>query len=678
MTHCNVHRWGEGGLTTKTAQPTTKGMVVFQGATAGLKIIGHCFSFKPGHRNCFAYLTDNHTSVIGMRELFREKEPQITVRPLDSHDLIKGPVAQETFEKALLAFPAMSNFCGFKYPIESVLKLWGDTWTTILDASALVSTCELNLSQLKPDFVVLSFYKIFGYPTGLGALLVKSDVMDALHKTYFGGGTVEMHFTRSSIHVPRRSWVDYFEDGTLPYHQIMALRHGFSALKRHVPGGIKAVESHTFGLAQYLYQGLARILHENGNPVVEIYHSSNFISVKEQGGIVNFNLLQCDGKYFGFNVFHRLAKLEQVLVRVGCFCNVGACQKYLQFSDQTMMANYQKGHVCGDDIDLVNGHPTGSIRISFGYYSTTNDVDIVIDLVRNHFVQEDTLKTHYLSTQKAVIEAIYIYPIKSCAPIKVNSWRLSPSGLEYDRHWSIMQNGKCLNQKKIKKLCLLQPDLNLVEGTLILNFPGMTPHILPIQAKNDRSEQYEVCLGSVCGETMDGLDCGQDASEWLCKAFGESNLKLVQQLGRSSVSFNSMSLANEAPYLVVNKSSVDLLWKKLVEDDHLKTHDMTLEILQEQFRANLIISGDTAFQEDQWESIIGRGFSLAFHKKCLRCSMISIDQRSGLELTGVIKTLTRMTKRGFCFGTLFKNSPETSNAIIIVGTNVQIQMKQNN
>eukprot|EP00094_Tigriopus_californicus_P009744 TCALIF_09393-PA protein Name:"Similar to mal3 Molybdenum cofactor sulfurase 3 (Aedes aegypti)" AED:0.06 eAED:0.06 QI:0/0/0/1/1/1/2/0/656 len=573
-------------------------LVFTSGATAGLKIIGHCFSFKPGHRNCFAYLTDNHTSVIGMRELFREKEPQITVRPLDSHDLIKGPVAQETFEKALLAFPAMSNFCGFKYPIESVLKLWGDTWTTILDASALVSTCELNLSQLKPDFVVLSFYKIFGYPTGLGALLVKSDVMDALHKTYFGGGTVEMHFTRSSIHVPRRSWVDYFEDGTLPYHQIMALRHGFSALKRHVPGGIKAVESHTFGLAQYLYQGLARILHENGNPVVEIYHSSNFISVKEQGGIVNFNLLQCDGKYFGFNVFHRLAKLEQVLVRVGCFCNVGACQKYLQFSDQTMMANYQKGHVCGDDIDLVNGHPTGSIRISFGYYSTTNDVDIVIDLVRNHFVQEDTLKTHYLSTQKA--------------------------------------------------------------------------------AKNDRSEQYEVCLGSVCGETMDGLDCGQDASEWLCKAFGESNLKLVQQLGRSSVSFNSMSLANEAPYLVVNKSSVDLLWKKLVEDDHLKTHDMTLEILQEQFRANLIISGDTAFQEDQWESIIGRGFSLAFHKKCLRCSMISIDQRSGLELTGVIKTLTRMTKRGFCFGTLFKNSPETSNAIIIVGTNVQIQMKQNN
>jgi selenocysteine lyase/cysteine desulfurase len=47
---------------------------------------------------------------------------------------------------------------------------------------------------VQPDFVVFSFYKMFGYPTGLGALLIRrrtGDIM--LNRTYFGGGTVDMH-----------------------------------------------------------------------------------------------------------------------------------------------------------------------------------------------------------------------------------------------------------------------------------------------------------------------------------------------------------------------------------------------------------------------------------------------------------------------------------------------------
>ena len=38
---------------------------------------------------------------------------------------------------------------------------------------------------------VLSYYKIFGYPTGLGALLVRKDASKILRQDYFGGGTVE-------------------------------------------------------------------------------------------------------------------------------------------------------------------------------------------------------------------------------------------------------------------------------------------------------------------------------------------------------------------------------------------------------------------------------------------------------------------------------------------------------
>ena len=47
-------------------------------------------------------------------------------------------------------------------------------WSVCLDAAAWVSSSPLDLSQYRPDFVVFSFYKLFGYPTGLGALLVRN------------------------------------------------------------------------------------------------------------------------------------------------------------------------------------------------------------------------------------------------------------------------------------------------------------------------------------------------------------------------------------------------------------------------------------------------------------------------------------------------------------------------
>ena len=75
----------------------------------------------------------------------------------------------------------------------------------------------------RPDFVCVSFYKLFGYPTGLGALLARRDSLKILAegKTYFGGGTVEMHLVDKPRHQPRTAFPEeYFEDGTLPFLQV--------------------------------------------------------------------------------------------------------------------------------------------------------------------------------------------------------------------------------------------------------------------------------------------------------------------------------------------------------------------------------------------------------------------------------------------------------------------------
>ncbi len=62
----------------------------------------------------------------------------------------------------------------------------------LLDAAAFAPTNPLDLRVHKPDLMCLSFYKIFGYPTGMGALIIRSSLVKHLHKRYFGGGSVAL------------------------------------------------------------------------------------------------------------------------------------------------------------------------------------------------------------------------------------------------------------------------------------------------------------------------------------------------------------------------------------------------------------------------------------------------------------------------------------------------------
>lgn len=67
------------------------------------------------------------------------------------------------------------------------------------------------------------------------------------------------------------------------------------------------------------------------------------------------------------------------------------------------------GHVCGDSIDLVDGQPTGSVRVSFGYMSTFEDCQKFLNFVAECFVVKpvtvdqvrlEKLKTATAATQR--------------------------------------------------------------------------------------------------------------------------------------------------------------------------------------------------------------------------------------------------------------------------------------
>lgn len=63
---------------------------------------------------------------------------------------------------------------------------------TLIDAAALASSTRVSLRD-RPfaDAMVVSFYKMFGYPTGVGALIAKKEFVEKLERKWFSGGSVD-------------------------------------------------------------------------------------------------------------------------------------------------------------------------------------------------------------------------------------------------------------------------------------------------------------------------------------------------------------------------------------------------------------------------------------------------------------------------------------------------------
>lgn len=171
--------------------------VIFtSGATASLKLVAESFDFSNGY---FSYLRDNHTSVLGMREVVKTKNIYCIERNefMSDHFDRKSNVVGNS----LYVYPAQCNFNGFKYPLKQIeaiqtsnnsISIENSNRYVFLDAASYASTNFLDLDKWRPDFMCISFYKIFGCPSGLGALIVSRRGEKVLKKSYYGGGTVKI------------------------------------------------------------------------------------------------------------------------------------------------------------------------------------------------------------------------------------------------------------------------------------------------------------------------------------------------------------------------------------------------------------------------------------------------------------------------------------------------------
>ena len=265
-----------------------------------------------------------------------------------------------------------------QHPLSLVRTAQSLGYHVLLDAAAYLSAYPLSLRTCPADFVVLSFYKLFGYPTGLGALVARKDALAALVRPWFSGGTVEY----ASVSLDRhrlRAMHEAFEDGTPDYLAIAAIAPGFAL--RHAVGAGPLVQ-HVHGMTQALLDGLLSLRHARGEPMVRVYGPKD---MDRRGGTIAFNVLDREESTIPFGLVEDRAASAGVHVRGGCFCNPGAAEAAFGLEPARMSA-------CLDALDgdfsipalqrcMGRGTAVGALRVSVGMATVFRDIRRALDVV---------------------------------------------------------------------------------------------------------------------------------------------------------------------------------------------------------------------------------------------------------------------------------------------------------
>jgi molybdenum cofactor sulfurtransferase len=359
-------------------------IIFVSNASAALKLVGEAYPF--GRQVGLLLTFDNHNSVNGIREFAHSKGATTTYVPVRNPDLrldrrslhqalrpSPAPVSAPSRVRGLFAYPAQSNFSGVQHPLSWAREAHEQGWDVILDCAAYVPTNPLDLGRVDADFVSISFYKMFGYPTGIGALIARREALSRLRRPWFAGGTITIASVRKEDWYHLAPAPAGFEDGTLDYLGLPAVSIGLRYLESI---GMDTIHTRVSCLTGWLIDGLLELRHSNGHPLVHIFGPRD---TKERGATIALHLLDPSGRPYDVYDVEAAAGRELISIRTGCFCNPGdgevaheitASDMELCFRDSTATSLTQ----CQQLVEDATGKVPNTLRVSLGLISNFADV----------------------------------------------------------------------------------------------------------------------------------------------------------------------------------------------------------------------------------------------------------------------------------------------------------------
>lgn len=224
---------------------------------------------------------------------------------------------------------------------------------------------------------------------------------------------------------------------------------------------------------------------------------------------------------------------------------------------------------------------------------------------------------------------IWIYPIKSMGGVSLSDANVLPKGLAYDRRWMLVdENGLFLSQRTLPQLALFQ--IGIQKGFLEIVY-----HDSAIKIEASPTRLADSLSVKIWDDTVLAYEVNSEVSEWFtqilkipCRLvyFPDENPRLVDP--NYHINYENVSLADAYPFLIIGQRSLDDLNTKLKKP-----------LPMNRFRPNFVFTGGEAFCEDSWKEFsIGSGLFAAV-KPCARCTVTTIDQRSGQRSAEPLKTL---------------------------------------
>ncbi len=358
------------------ASPDDYRVIFTANASQALKLVGESYPFDAGGQYLLTF--DNHNSVNGIREFARARGAHTKYIPVqppemrsDDREVMRALDDRGRDSDAhLFAFPAQSNFSGVQHPLEWIDAAHERGWDVLLDAAAFVPANTLDLGRWRPDFVAISFYKMFGYPTGVGALFARREALAKLHRPWFAGGTITVVSVSADKHY-LADGVAAFEDGTPDYANLPAVDFGLSLLEDI---GVETIHRRVSSLAGWLLDRLLALRHRNGQQLIALYGPPK---MERRGATITMNFRNSRGHVFDHQLVETRAAARGMSIRTGCFCNPGAGELALGLSADMLTPCFRANdhHLTYDEFRrCVNSESTGAVRVSLGLASNFADV----------------------------------------------------------------------------------------------------------------------------------------------------------------------------------------------------------------------------------------------------------------------------------------------------------------
>ena len=233
-----------------------------------------------------------------------------------------------------------------------------------------------------------------------------------------------------------------------------------------------------------------------------------------------------------------------------------------------------------------------------------------------------------------VVSALSIYPVKSCRAVSLSSAQLESFGLKHDRRWMVVdEKGVMITQRKIAKMCLIQPELTS-QGLILKTSTMPDLDVETPQAKNKVSV-------TIWDDHCQAYDAGDEAANWLSQILSTS-CRLVyfpdDEFRQVDLDYanegDKTAFSDGFPLLLISQASLDDLNQRLATP-----------IPMSRFRPNIVVTGCEAFAEDTWKEIRIANITFRIVKPCSRCVIPSINIETAQREEEPLKTLVSYRKR---------------------------------